>query len=465
MGARGGYASSASSVSSLSDSESSDSDDSDVPVRKVLGGGKKGLSKGVDQKGGKSGKKVLSRRKNRLVKRPRFGEPSAGASGADARKEAADAYDSGDARSADSDDARFIDHEGEDGDIAREYRASQHFDDEAPAHSKRRQRGNDEGTRGKKKAKYAGALDDDAKRSVVRAVLKAMRDAAAQDYSDRSAGKPAVAKLKLLSQVHAAIANTQLHEFLLDGTIRGYDTSDGASLTLLAVFREWLRPLPGADIPSLQVREAVYAALSKLPLTLDHLREARLGPLLLALSQHPKETPEHRATLAAMVERFSRQIFHKSASYRGQMENMLSNQAQRGFVAAPVGPAASSADVPEKDAAGDLGDLIAREAGVAWDDEKTGGGAGGDVAAAPRSAADAALSAKAALKAAPRHAKIPMPLVFDYVQRPKPALVSSTVRAAPSAAAVAVKKAMTELKKSSDKGVERAVKVSITGRV
>jgi transcription factor SPN1 len=115
----------------------------------------------------------------------------------------------------------------------------------------------------------------------VRSLLAKMVSSAKADYRARKAGQPAVAKIRLLDEVRAAVDDMRLHEALLEGPARGAARDPEA--TLLAVFREWLRPLPGTALPSLQVREAVYGFLVRLPVTLDHLRESGIAPLLRAL--------------------------------------------------------------------------------------------------------------------------------------------------------------------------------------
>ena len=130
-----------------------------------------------------------------------------------------------------------------------------------------------------KKTMAAEAALADA-RVKTRACVKDMMEAARQDYLARQAGKPAVGKLMCLDKVRAAVANKRLHEFLLEGTVEGQDAPEGASTTILDAFREWLRPLSGATMPSQQIREAVYDLLGKLPVTQDHLRCGR-EPLLL----------------------------------------------------------------------------------------------------------------------------------------------------------------------------------------
>ena len=63
----------------------------------------------------------------------------------------------------------------------------------------------------------------------------------------------------------------KLAPLMLKAAPPAVSTTAGAP-TLLSAFREWLRPLAGADLPSQQVREAVYAALAKLPVEVDHLK-------------------------------------------------------------------------------------------------------------------------------------------------------------------------------------------------
>ena len=93
-----------------------------------------------------------------------------------------------------------------------------------------------------------------------------------------------------------------------------------------------------------------------------------------------------------------------------------------------------------------------------------GAGVGAESMLAPRGLAETARALAAALKNAPRHAKIPTPLVFDYVHRPQVQAVASSIRPQASTASTAVKKAMLDMRKTTGKPQERAVKISIEGR-
>lgn len=376
-----------------------------------------------------------------------------------------------------ADDDAFIDADDDDQDLLREYANDvQEFDDERPrGGSGKRKRasgsggGSGSGKRGAVdsedisgekragKGRVVKEMSDEAKRAIVRNLLSQMFAAARQDVADRAAGKPAARKLSMLPAVRTAVANTTLHEFLLEGTVLGtgaqgaYDT-----LTVLQAFKEWLRPLPGSELPFPQLREAVYDMLNRLPITLDHLRESKIGVILYALAEHPKESDANRALLKGMIERFSRAIFHKTANYKNReaVEGMLAAQESLGLVTLARSNSASSA--PSTDAAGEV-DL---EGGA-------GGGAGAGAAAAAN--LDALLGTDAGAAAAAeaggfRHARVPKPLVFDYVRRPVSGHVAAAEKREMSGGGADLSKRLKELKRTQAKKVERGAKISIEGR-
>jgi hypothetical protein len=410
------------------------------------------------------GKKRGAAKPKRSLKRRRFGEEGGGG-GAEAAARApratgggsSDEYDSGAEAKVGSDDERFIDREGDDKGLLREYeRERQVFDDEAPRRGKKKKRGAVDrgedltGSKPGRKGKSAAeaAAEDEARRQAVRRLLAQMLAAAKADYLARKAGQPAVAKIRLLDDVRTAVDDMRLHEALLEGPGRGMERDPEG--TLLGVFREWLRPLPGTVLPSLQVREAVYGFLSRLPLTLDHLRDSGIAPLLRALSSHDGETPGNRATLTNLCQTFTRQIFHKSTSYRNHVPEMLAQQARRGMVSAPSagsgGGGGGGSPTAAAAGAAPVADLV---------NVLLGGGGGGGGAAADAAAAAAAggEGEEGAPAAAPRemreslHARIPAPLVFDYVQRPDVAAPAPVQRPPPSSGTLAVAKMLRAGKK------------------
>lgn len=310
-----------------------------------------------------------------------------------------------------------------------------------------------------KKGKGKGKdIPEAQKRSMVNNLLEKMTEAAKNDYLARKENKPAVAKLKLLPEVRLTVANTKLQDTLLEGTGLGFQNT--SSTTLLTVIKEWLRPLPGADLPSLQLREELYNILNRLPISLDHLRESRLGPILAALSEHPKETEPNRLLLKSLVDRFSRQIFQKTASYHGNLDTALAAQAAIGLVSSPKVP------LP-------VVQIIPTTTGTTLSSSSTSASSAHDAILANADGSkldlDHLLTAKdsfAHLPPAlqPRHARIPTAIVMDFVHRPTNDNLAPKPKPKVGQGSQELQKRMSELRKQKNKKIERGMKISIEGR-
>lgn len=446
-------------------------------------------------------------------------------------RDAGDEYDSGEEMVATAEDDAFIDREGDDDELLAEYDAEgQNFDEDAgfarkakaaqaakgKAAARKRKRGGEEeeegeggeGGGGKKKGGKGKKreMTDAQKSDAVEKLIHAMRAAAAKDRSDRKAGVPAVAKLKLLPEVRLACANTSLQELLLEGVAVGSaaDYSSSANPTILACFRDWLRPLPGTDLPPLAVRECVYDCVGRLPVAPHHLKDSRLGEVLFALSQAPSESDRNRVLLKTLIDRFSRMIFGKASSYRGGgIDEMLSAQAEAGLVSRAQGASSGGGMVPDAAAAAaaaaagmslpssdDLDALVGDELEAALaalgDGSAVAGGAGAsEGGVVPRKSL---LPPKPAYEG--RHARIPQAVVFDFVARSRPDGAGAPGGAGGAGAASSLSSAggvsgmgagggkgadasglrkklvekRRELKASASGGNARAVKISIEGR-
>jgi hypothetical protein len=109
-----------------------------------------------------------------------------------------------------------------------------------------------------------------------RMVEAAERDSAAHARKDL-----ALHKLKLLPIVQRELTRRDLHELYLDHH-------------LLEAFLAWLRPLVDGSLPLFDIRKALFDLLAILPVATDHLRECRIGPLIVFYSKCPRETSEIR---------------------------------------------------------------------------------------------------------------------------------------------------------------------------
>lgn len=130
-----------------------------------------------------------------------------------------------------------------------------------------------------------------------------MREAAERDLVSFTKQKPAVHKLRLLPLVSKQLDRSELQEVFLDHHIL-----DG--------FQSWLEPLPDGSLPSYDIRLTLFQLLLKLPITTDHLRECRIGPLVVFYTKAPKETTEIKRMAQECVTKWSRPILNISDSYR-----------------------------------------------------------------------------------------------------------------------------------------------------
>ena len=300
-----------------------------------------------------------------------------------------------------------------------------------------------------KKGKGKGKdIPEEKKRNMVNSILSKMSEAAKEDFLARKNNQPAVAKLKLLPEVRITVANTKLQDTLLEGTGLGIQNNN---TTILTVIKEWLRPLPGAELPNLQLREELYNILNRLPISLDHLRESRIGPILAALAEHPKETESNRLLLKSMVDRFSRQIFHKTASYRGNLDTALAAQAAIGLVSAPKIPLPVVPVIPTTTTTTTTHDaVLANSDSTNLDLDHL------------LEAKDSFAHLPPALQ--PRHARIPTAIVMDFVHRPMNDNLAPKAKPKVGQGSLELQKRMSELRKSKNKKIERGMKISIEGR-
>lgn len=447
------------------------------------------------------------------------GAATAGAGAARNDGDTSDEYASEGEVQATAEDLAFIDEEDDDAELLAEYkRDRQDFNDEAPTRI---------GGRGntKKPKKRASAADDEldddegmggalagpgAKKGAMRAsssskklgqieeadqvrmvseLFADMTAAARADVAAREAGQPAVSKLRMLDRLRMVTAIGALHSKLLEGTATGAGSLGTTQVTLLHLFRAWLRPSPSGDLPPLPLRECIYEIMDKLPISTYHLRDSRVGEVLFALSHDGRETEKNRALLGAMVERFSRAIFQKSAQYRGGMADVLARQAEiaernkralgsaagaaggagatSGGAAARAGATSPSAPAPaagpialSKLAEADLGALLGAE-----DDEAEGAGEA-DGSHAGGAGGPGGVAAARAAAAADR--RIPAPMVFDFTVRPQAedglAPLRDKKQKSEDSRRGALAKRMDEVRKAQVRGIERGMKVSIEGR-
>jgi len=138
---------------------------------------------------------------------------------------------------------------------------------------------------------------------MVRQFLDRMEAAAEDDFQANKEKRPAVNKIKMLSEVEVQLEKKQLHEVFVDHNI-------------LDILKKWLQPLADRSLPNVKVRETVLKALGTFPtFETDSLKESGIGKVVMFLWKHPEETRENKKVAKTLIERWSRPIFNLSARY------------------------------------------------------------------------------------------------------------------------------------------------------
>ncbi|KAI9018612.1 hypothetical protein CLU79DRAFT_805146 [Phycomyces nitens] len=157
---------------------------------------------------------------------------------------------------------------------------------------------------GKKKRKKVD--EDDLERSMDEELANmrdAMKSAAEYDAVSNGQRKPAVAKLKMLSQVTNMLTNKHLQDSILDNQ-------------LLDSIRLWLEPLPDRSLPSLDIQTEMLDILEKLPIGSDHLRESGVGKIVYFYTKSPRVEMRIRRKADQLVAKWSRLVIKRSENYR-----------------------------------------------------------------------------------------------------------------------------------------------------
>ncbi len=262
--------------------------------------------------------------------------------------EGGDAYDSGEEYVRTKADDDFIDVEGEDEDVVREYYAEQKFDDERPddfdddedmerrgkkgskSSSSKRGRGPDSLSaadkadqdnpimqavnRMKRKKKVVKSYEE--VKDTAQEFVSKMENAADHDDVAIQEKRPGLKRLQMLPEVLDMMTNTELMRPLLEADI-------------LIVIKRWIQPLSNGSLGNVTVRSKLLKAISKMTgengIDTDDLKRSEFGKLVMVLYKHKKETPEVKKLLKALIEQWSRQIFKKS----GDMRDLQSAQSIR----------------------------------------------------------------------------------------------------------------------------------------
>jgi transcription factor SPN1 len=134
-------------------------------------------------------------------------------------------------------------------------------------------------------------------------------DVAAETDADLNRNsKPAIEKLKMLSELWSVLQKRQLQMEFLD---RG----------VLSSLKDWLEPLPDGSLPNMNIRTTLLQLLTDLPIDVEQferreqLKKSGLGKVVMFLSRLPEETPANKKLARDLVDKWSRPIFQKSTRY------------------------------------------------------------------------------------------------------------------------------------------------------
>lgn len=253
-------------------------------------------------------------------------------------------------------DDDFIDTQGEDEDLVREYYAEQHFDDDDDLKD---MEVNEKGGGKGKKRKYSSggskrgpdSLSAEDKKDKDNPILIAvermkkkkqiteryeelqhramdliqrMEQAAVDDELSIRNKKPGLEKMKLLPNV--------LEQMIKREMIRPLLESD-----FLVIAKKWIEPSENGTLGNVTLRERIIDGISKMNgetgIDNDDLKRSDFGKLVMMLYMHKKETPEMKRKLKALIEQWSRRIFKKT----GDLKHLGASQASRRSDAGLVG--------------------------------------------------------------------------------------------------------------------------------
>lgn len=130
-----------------------------------------------------------------------------------------------------------------------------------------------------------------------------MREAALSDASCVNEGQPAVHKQQLLKRVQDTLRQQGLAESILDGN-------------LLESVRIWLEPLPDASLPSFEIQQTLFSALTALPIKTIHLRESGLGRIVAFYQKSRRPHPSIKRMAQKLIGDWTRPIIGRSDNYR-----------------------------------------------------------------------------------------------------------------------------------------------------
>lgn len=113
----------------------------------------------------------------------------------------------------------------------------------------------------------------------------------------------AMQKVKLLPKVESVLSKAHLADTILDNN-------------LLQSVRIWLEPLPDGSLPSFEIQKSLFAALEKLPIKTEHLKESGLGRVIIFYTKSKRVEPPLARLADRLIAEWTRPIIGASDNYR-----------------------------------------------------------------------------------------------------------------------------------------------------
>lgn len=123
-------------------------------------------------------------------------------------------------------------------------------------------------------------------------------------------------KVKLLPKVVSVLAKANLADTILDNN-------------LLQSVRIWLEPLPDGSLPSFEIQRSLFAALEKLPIKTEHLKESGLGRVVIFYTKSKRVEPQLARLADRIIAEWTRPIIGASDNYRDKRIMQLEFDAEK----------------------------------------------------------------------------------------------------------------------------------------
>lgn len=123
-------------------------------------------------------------------------------------------------------------------------------------------------------------------------------------------------KVKLLPKVVSVLSKANLADTILDNN-------------LLQSVRIWLEPLPDGSLPSFEIQKSLFAAIERLPIKTEHLKESGLGRVVIFYTKSKRVEPQLARLADRLIAEWTRPIIGASDNYRDKRIMQLEFDAEK----------------------------------------------------------------------------------------------------------------------------------------